>query len=48
VLADHLWIEVGRLESLGIPDDAIDRFTRDFAVAAWTAYFRDRENRGIA
>lgn len=47
-LADHLWIEAGRLDGLGISDDDIDRFCRAFAVAAWTAYFKDRETRGIA
>jgi hypothetical protein len=47
-LADHLWIEVRRLDDLGISDDAIERFCRDFAVAAWTEYFADRETRGIA
>lgn len=47
-LADHLWIEVGRLDGLGISDDDIDRFTRDFARVAWVAFFKDRETRGIA
>jgi len=47
-LADHIWIEVGRLDGLGIPDDEIERFCRDFARAAWVAYFKDRETRGIA
>ena len=47
-LAEHLWIDAGRLAGLGISDDDIDRFCREFARAAWVAYFKDRAAKGVA
>ncbi len=47
-LTDHLWMESTRLEDLGISDGAIERFCRDFAMAAWTAFFDKRKAKGVA
>ncbi|WP_029084332.1 DUF6074 family protein [Bradyrhizobium sp. th.b2] len=47
-LADHLWMETCRLDDLDIPEGDIERFCRDFARAAWLAYFKDRQSRGVA
>lgn len=47
-LISHLDIEWSRMADLGISEAEIELHCRDFAVAAWTAYFKDREARGIA
>ncbi|QIG96293.1 DUF6074 family protein [Bradyrhizobium sp. 6(2017)] len=47
-LTDHLWMETTRLEDLGISDGEIERFCRDFAIAAWTVFFEKRKAKGVA
>ncbi|MDH2341499.1 DUF6074 family protein [Bradyrhizobium sp. SSUT77] len=47
-LIDHLDLEWSRLSDLGVAEAEIELHCRAFAVAAWTAYFKDREARGIA
>ena len=47
-LVEHLNIEARRQSHLGIADDEIDRHCRDFARAAWRAFFEDREAQGVA
>ena len=48
-LIDHLNIEWSRQSDLlGIADDEIDRHCRDFARAAWRAFFNNRQAKGVA
>jgi hypothetical protein len=47
-LVDHLWIEANRLSDLGVIDDEIERFCRDFARAAWKIVLQDQHTWGAA
>jgi hypothetical protein len=47
-LVDHLNLEWGRLESLGIAENEIEHHCRAFALAAWAIMLRACDHEGVA
>jgi hypothetical protein len=47
-LISHLNIEWSRLANLGIAEDQIEKFCRDFAFAAWAIVLRGHDHEGVA
>jgi hypothetical protein len=47
-LISHLNIEWGRLANIGIAEDQIETFCRDFAFAAWAIVLRGHDHEVVA